>query len=78
MKSHCEERNDDPKMINEMGRWIEENLGRDTPSTSQGFFPNQETTHLPPTPVSTLESAYEIAKANGLRYVYIGNVPRHI
>ena len=35
-------------------------------------------THLSPTPVSTLESAYEIAKKNGLRYVYIGNVPGHI
>jgi len=35
-------------------------------------------THLSPTPISTLESAYEIAKENGLRYVYIGNVPGHI
>jgi pyruvate formate lyase activating enzyme len=35
-------------------------------------------THLSPTPISTLESAYEIAKKNGLRYVYIGNVPGHI
>ena len=35
-------------------------------------------THLPPTPISTLESAYEIAKRNGLRYTYIGNVPGHI
>ena len=35
-------------------------------------------TQLPPTPISTLESAYEIAKRNGLRYTYIGNVPGHI
>jgi pyruvate formate lyase activating enzyme len=35
-------------------------------------------THLSPTPISTLESAYEIAKKNGLRYVYIGNVPGHV
>jgi hypothetical protein len=34
--------------------------------------------HLSPTPVSTLESAYKIAKKNGLRYVYIGNVPGHV
>ena len=31
-----------------------------------------------PTPVSALEFTYEIAKKNGLRYVYIGNVPGHI
>jgi len=70
--------NDDPKMIHEMGRWIEENLGRDTPLHFTRFFPNYKLTHLSPTPVSTLKSAYEIAKANGLRYVYIGNVPGHI
>jgi pyruvate formate lyase activating enzyme len=70
--------NDGPKMINEMCRWIEENLGQDTPLHFTRFYPNYKLTHLSPTPVSTLESAYEIAKKNGLRYVYIGNVPGHI
>lgn len=70
--------NDDPKMIEEMCRWIRENLGTDTPIHFTRFFPNYKLTHLSPTPVSTLESAYEIAKRNGLRYVYIGNVPGHI
>jgi pyruvate formate lyase activating enzyme len=70
--------NDDPKMIDEMCRWIKENLGQDTPLHLTRFYPNYKLTHLSPTPVSTLESAYEIAKKNGLRYVYIGNVPGHI
>jgi pyruvate formate lyase activating enzyme len=69
--------NDDPKMIYEMCRWIKENLGMDTPLHFTRFFPNYKLTHLSPTPISTLESAYEIAKRNGLRYVYIGNVPGH-
>jgi pyruvate formate lyase activating enzyme len=70
--------NDDPKMIGQMCQWIKENLGVDTPLHFTRFFPNYKLTHLPPTPVSTLKSAYEIAKSNGLRYVYIGNVPGHI
>ncbi len=70
--------NDDPKMIKEMCRWIKENLGVETPIHFTRFFPNYKLTHLPPTPLPTLESAYEIAIENGLRYVYIGNVPGHI
>jgi pyruvate formate lyase activating enzyme len=70
--------NDDPKMIDEMCRWIKENLDVDTPLHFTRFSPNYKLTHLSPTPVSTLESAYDIAKKNGLRYVYIGNVPGHI
>ncbi len=70
--------NDDPKMIGQMCQWIRENLGVDTPLHFTRFFPNHKLTHLPPTPISTLELAYEIAKRNGLRYVYIGNVPGHI
>jgi pyruvate formate lyase activating enzyme len=69
--------NDDPKMIHQMCQWIRDNLGVDTPLHFTRFFPNYKLTHLPPTPVSTLESAHEIAKKNGLRYVYIGNVPGH-
>jgi pyruvate formate lyase activating enzyme len=69
--------NDDPKMIDEMCQWIKENLGQDTPLHFTRFHPDYKLTHLSPTPVSTLESAYEIAKKNGLMYVYIGNVPGH-
>jgi pyruvate formate lyase activating enzyme len=70
--------NDDPKMIDQMCQWIRENLGVDTPLHFTRFHPDYKLTHLPPTPISTLESAYQIAKRNGLRYVYIGNVPGHI
>jgi pyruvate formate lyase activating enzyme len=70
--------NDDPKMIDDMCRWIKENLGVDTPLHFTRFHPDYKFTYLSPTPVSTLESAYEIAKKNDLRYVYIGNVPGHI
>lgn len=70
--------NDDPKMIDKMCRWIKENLGSDTPLHFTKFHPDYKLSHLCPTPVSTLEVAYEIAKKNDLMYVYIGNVPGHI
>jgi len=70
--------NDDPKMIDEMCRWIKENLGAETPIHFTRFLPNYKLMHLYPTAISTLDSAYEIAKKSGLRYVYIGNVPGHI
>jgi pyruvate formate lyase activating enzyme len=70
--------NDDPKMMNEMCRWIKGNLGLETPLHFTRFHPDYKLAHLPPTPISTLDKAYEIAKKNGLMYVYIGNVPGHV
>jgi len=70
--------NDDSKMIDQMCQWIKENLGVDTPLHFTRFHPDYKLTHLPPTPISSLEAAHEIAKKSGLRYVYIGNVPGHI
>jgi pyruvate formate lyase activating enzyme len=69
--------NDDPEVIREMCRWIVENLGDDVPLHFTRFFPNYKLTHLPPTPVRTLEMARKIARDVGLKYVYIGNVPGH-
>jgi pyruvate formate lyase activating enzyme len=33
--------------------------------------------YLSPTPVSTLEKAYQIGKQAGLKFVYLGNVAGH-
>jgi pyruvate formate lyase activating enzyme len=40
------------------------------------FHPDYRLTHLPPTPLETLEKVREIARER-LRYVYTGNVPGH-
>ena len=69
--------NDNPEDIRKMCLWIKENLGDETPLHFTRFYPTYKTTHLPPTPVETLEKAYNIAKEVGLKYVYIGNVPGH-
>ena len=42
------------------------------------FVPQYRLTSVPPTPVKTLEDCQAIAKAEGLHYVYIGNVYGHI
>lgn len=69
--------NDNMDKIREMCRWIKENLGTDVPLHFTRFFPAYKMTHLPPTPVKTLEQAREIATKEGLKFVYIGNVPGH-
>ncbi|HAM37076.1 MAG TPA: AmmeMemoRadiSam system radical SAM enzyme [Elusimicrobia bacterium] len=69
--------NDDPKDIELMCRWIKDHVGADVPVHFTRFFPAYRLASVPPTPVKTLEGAYRIAKAAGLRYVYVGNVPGH-
>lgn len=39
------------------------------------FYPTYQLTHLPPTPLETLQRAREIGLKTGLKYVYTGNVP---
>lgn len=69
--------NDDEKEFQSMAKWIMANLGPDTPLFFSRFTPHYRLQNLPPTPVKTLENAREIAKAEGLKYVYVGNVPGH-
>jgi pyruvate formate lyase activating enzyme len=71
-------KNDDPKMIRAMCSWIRKNLGPDVPLYFAAFHPNYKLKGLPPTPVKSLEEAFEIAKQEGLNYVYIGNVYGHV
>nr|WP_319373768.1 AmmeMemoRadiSam system radical SAM enzyme [uncultured Methanobacterium sp.] len=39
------------------------------------FYPHYKMNQVPPTPVKTLEKAYEMAREAGIKYVYVGNVP---
>ncbi|MCD4677540.1 MAG: AmmeMemoRadiSam system radical SAM enzyme [Desulfobacula sp.] len=67
--------NDDQDDIKAMAEYIANDLGEETPWHISRFHPSYNMTSRPPTPVSSLEKAYEAGKAAGLRYVYIGNVP---
>lgn len=69
--------NDDLDELRELARWVRDNVGPDVPLHFTRFHPMYKLTNLPPTPVETLERAYDIAKEEGLHYVYVGNVPGH-
>jgi pyruvate formate lyase activating enzyme len=70
-------KNDEMSVIREMCLWIKKELGPDTPIHFSRFYPLYKLRTLPPTPVSTLEKAREVALAAGLEYVYVGNIPGH-
>ncbi len=69
--------NDSPAELRELGRWIRERLGLDTPWHITRFFPYLSLSHLPPTPIQTLEKAREIGMEEGLWFVYLGNLHGH-
>jgi len=66
--------NDTPDEIRHLVRWVRDNLGPDTPLHFSRFFPKYKLTSRPPTPPATLEEAARIAKSEGMRFVYLGNL----
>jgi len=69
--------NDDLEELSKLAEWIRDALGSGTPWHVTRFVPHLDLSHVPPTPVSTLEEARRIGMEKGLRFVYIGNVPGH-
>jgi len=69
--------NDSPSEIREMAKWIHNELSPDIPLHFSRFHPAYKIKDLPPTPVATLERCHGIAREEGLRFVYVGNVPGH-
>lgn len=67
--------NDGESELTAMAGYIADTLGNKTPWHISRFHPCHRMTDRPPTPVFSLEAAYNIGKAAGLKYVYIGNVP---
>jgi pyruvate formate lyase activating enzyme len=69
--------NDDDAQLEGLAKWIVAELGELTPWHVTRFYPHHRLTHLPPTPLSTIERAAEIGRKAGLKFVYAGNVPGH-
>jgi len=65
--------NDDLNQIENMCKWIKNNLGKNTPLHFSRFYPLYKASELEPTSLNTLEKARMIADKY-LDYVYIGNV----
>jgi pyruvate formate lyase activating enzyme len=66
--------NDSDKEIDELSRWVFDELGPDVPLHFTAFHPDWKMMDKPPTPPATLTRARRIAIQNGLHYVYTGNV----
>ncbi|MCX6655996.1 MAG: AmmeMemoRadiSam system radical SAM enzyme [Candidatus Bathyarchaeota archaeon] len=69
------ETNDSEDETRRMARYLHNNMGSDVPLHLSRFYPQYRFSHLPPTPVETLLRAREIVRAEGIHYVYVGNVP---
>ncbi|MBA7713466.1 hypothetical protein ES703_122469 [subsurface metagenome] len=69
--------NDDDQQLEGIANWVRDELGELTPWHVTRFYPNYHLMHLPPTPISTLEHAFDIGHNAGLKFVYAGNVPGH-
>lgn len=66
--------NDADDDLRAVAAWMRSALGPDVPLHYSGFSPQHRLRHLPPTPPDTLRRARDIARAEGLRYVYVGNI----
>ncbi len=69
--------NDDDEQLEGIATWIRDRLGELTPWHVTRFYPQHDMQHIPPTPISTIEHAYDIGKKAGLRFVYVGNLHGH-
>jgi pyruvate formate lyase activating enzyme len=69
--------NDSDRMLQGLIDWVLGELGPDVPVHFTRFHPDYQMQNLPPTPVATLERAYNTAKHKGMHYPFVGNVPDH-
>ena len=65
--------NDTNKQIEELVKWIKDNLGTRTPLHFSAFYPTYKLLDAPRTPSETLLKAKNIALKYDLKYIYLGN-----
>jgi pyruvate formate lyase activating enzyme len=66
--------NDSDAELDKLTQWVADKLGPDVPLHFTAFHPDWKMRDKPCTPPATLTRARNIALANGLHYVYTGNV----
>ncbi len=67
-------KNDSDEELTAMCKWLARELGPDVPLHFTAFHPDYKMTDIGATPKSTLLRARNIARGEGLHYVYTGNV----
>jgi len=66
--------NDSDEEITKMAKWLKENIGENTILHFSRFYPQYKMMNKPPTPLTTVKHARDLALAAGLKYVYTGNI----
>ncbi|ELR64857.1 Radical SAM, Pyruvate-formate lyase-activating enzyme [Photobacterium marinum] len=66
--------NDSNAELDELTRWVYDNLGPDVPIHFSAFHPDFKMLDKPRTPPETVKRARDIALKNGLNYAYVGNI----
>jgi len=66
--------NDSDAELDALTRWAVERLGPDVPLHFTAFHPDWKLRDRPPTPAATLRRARGIARANGVRHAFTGNI----
>jgi len=69
--------NDCDDRLHEVSQRHIKEAGPDSPLHFTRFHPDYEMTNRAVTPIETLEKAYDIARREGVHYVYLGNVQGH-
>ena len=69
--------NDSMEQLRALSKWLAQDISPDVPLHFSRFYPQYKLANLPPTPVETLDKARQTALEEGMRFVYIGNVPGH-
>jgi pyruvate formate lyase activating enzyme len=65
---------DSEQEIQALTLWVLDELGPDVPLHFTAFHPDWRMRDVPPTPPASLRRAREIARENGIRFAYTGNV----
>ena len=68
---------DNLEYARKLSKFIYDEFGPEMPMHFLRFHPDYKMMDYESTPVTTLEKHYQIAKEEGLKYVYLGNVPGH-
>ncbi len=66
--------NDSSQEIEALSKWVAKEMGPDVPLHFSAFHPDFKMIDVPATPHETLTRARQIARSEGLNYVYTGNV----
>jgi pyruvate formate lyase activating enzyme len=66
--------NDSDEELTALAGWLA-SVDAEMPWHVSAFYPAYRMTETPPTPAATLHRAARIGRDQGLRYVYVGNVP---